>query len=696
MRPCERDTEEYVGIVAATDASGDVFLYLPKKFWGQTGLKPALSKCGRAFKGGRRHGGDNVISEVYTNWFDGRVHVRFAFDRRPLAQMRAALVSAGKFSYTRLVPSIEHLMLGERKDYMQPTLAKVEAAAEEMDGKFGHNGARLNKEQRHAVAAVICGAGRAAPYGIHGPPGTGKTVTLVSLAVEIRNAYPKSRLLCCAPQNYSADLLCSALATSGLGPEKLFRLNDPRRPPYSMKEDVIPYAKINEATGMFELPSFSDLGSYAIVVTTCAAAALLVPSGARFGDLGTPGFTHVLIDEGGQALLPEALIPLALLRPQGNPMSDPGWGAVVCGDPQQLGPTVRSPSAASSGLSSSLLERLISAHYESSAELISAGRTPATSMLVANYRSHASLLDLPSKLFYRGQLVAAADPSSVLPPNWNELSMSDEKEEEQLEEESETTPTDLSSSGLASLMFYGVRGQQEREGDVPSYHNALEAAAVADLVQGLLKSGAGVVATDIGVMATYRRQVRSIRILFRQRGLGSVRVGTVDDYQGQEERIVFISTVLSRPSSLPKSQNSQDTHLGLWNNPKRFNVAITRAKALLVVVGHPAVLIEDPSWRKLIRHCAVTGAFRGAGAAALAEKLGVVPLNSDFILTHNDNNSDEYKDETDYVGGDMAAAIDQMAALALLGAGDASLIYPETLDEMHAAYAEETEWRVMF
>lgn len=91
--------------------------------------------------------------------------------------------------------------------------------------------------------------------------------------------------------------------------------------------------------------------------------------------------------------------------------------------------------------------------------------------------------------------------------------------------------------------------------------------------------------------------------------------------QGQEERIIFISTVLSRPDSLPPpSGGSQagaaagsvaaDVHLGFWRNPRRFNVAVTRAKALLVVVGQPAVLLEDHSWRELLRWAPGLGVAR--------------------------------------------------------------------------------------
>lgn len=131
-------------------------------------------------------------------------------------------------------------------------------------------------------------------------------------------------------------------------------------------------------------------------------------------------------------------------------------------------------------------------------------------------------------------------------------------------------------------------------------------------------------------------QVQKIRLLLRERGLGAVRVGTVDDYQGQEERIIFISTTLTRPESLPPvlpdlSPTPQQEYqavdsstqqgatsrysagwssgtpglsdVGFWRNPKRFNVAITRAKALLVVVGSPRVLVADANWRQLLQHC---------------------------------------------------------------------------------------------
>lgn len=102
-------------------------------------------------------------------------------------------------------------------------------------------------------------------------------------------------------------------------------------------------------------------------------------------------------------------------------------------------------------------------------------------------------------------------------------------------------------------------------------------------------------------------QVKKLRLLLRARDLGAVRVGTVDDFQGQEARIIFISTVLSRPADSPIMPGrskagglptpapqgvAADPAVGFFRNPNRFNVAITRAQALMVVLGHPLVLMQ--------------------------------------------------------------------------------------------------------
>lgn len=112
-------------------------------------------------------------------------------------------------------------------------------------------------------------------------------------------------------------------------------------------------------------------------------------------------------------------------------------------------------------------------------------------------------------------------------------------------------------------------------------------------------------------------QVKKLRLLLRARDLAAVRVGTVDDFQGQEARIIFISTVLSRPSTnsgalgtraaareagLGPQTAAADPAVGFFRNPNRFNVAITRAQALMVVLGHPLVLMQVQSCQQQLRY----------------------------------------------------------------------------------------------
>eukprot|EP00955_Chlamydomonas_euryale_P060109 357613-Chlamydomonas_euryale.AAC.3 len=232
-----------------------------------------------------------------------------------------------------------------------------------------------------------------------------------------------------------------------------------------------------------------------------------------------------------------------------------------------------------------------------------------------------------------------------------------------------------------------------------------------------------------------------MRQLLRSRGLGVVRVGTVDDYQGQEARVVFISTVLSSVESLPKpppttplqqrraagsplrkdggggdngdvdargasAAFSSAASLGFWSNPKRFNVAITRCRALLVVVGHPVVLLADACWRQLLAHCARRGAVRGAGAR-LVESLMTPSAETDPLGGGgSDDGSGEWgSDGDDEDGGEgegddddnddeLRAAAEQLAEMALLGAGDSASMFPQTLEDYEVAMAEEAPSRI--
>lgn len=112
----------------------------------------------------------------------------------------------------------------------------------------------------------------------------------------------------------------------------------------------------------------------------------------------------------------------------------------------------------------------------------------------------------------------------------------------------------------------------------------------------------------IGIIAPYRRQVQKIQGELRKRSISGVTVGSTEEFQGQERRIIIISTVRSSADYLNMDKQFQ---LGFLENPKRFNVAVTRAKALLVVVGNPRILCLDPSWKELISYTKSKGGYKG-------------------------------------------------------------------------------------
>ncbi|KAL2650062.1 hypothetical protein R1flu_018190 [Riccia fluitans] len=590
------------------------------------------------------------------------VHVRFTFNRLVLYRMHHALQKVASLSMKILPCSCN--MASKTKENDIPTSrtanepshappSKVEFSKPEHKARdvLEHRGAvkSLNKEQWKAVTSVVDRVHGSGPYIILGPPGTGKTVTVVECILEVLAKDPSARLCVCAPSNYAADILCSGIAAGGVDRSVMWRMNDPRRNRASVKVDVSPFCE-------YQLKSEQDdMKPFRVIVCTCGAAGMLNEP-PYVGKVGP--FSHVFVDEAGQALIPEALIPLSL--------ANSSTCRVLCGDPKQLGPVVHSKLAAERGLDESLISR-----FEKSEEsCASVGVSKfCVIKLVRNYRANAKLLELPSRMFYNNELIAAAQSDTVHPPkDWQELKGRD-----------------------FPMLFYGVKGQQMREGESPSYFNPVEAVKVVDLISGLL-SKTTVTPGDIGVMAPYRRQVYKLRLLLRSKSLGAVRVGTVDDYQGQEEKIVFISTVLTRLDSLKKVETvGKDKHIGFLGNAKRFNVAITRAQAMLVVVGHPLVLAQDENWSELLRYCLARDAFRGFGSEYVPS---FMPFDSSASIDTSGSEQDDTDSNNPLEDLEIAKAIEKIAELSLLGMGDIDKLYPGDLDSMYSAFTEEMEWRV--
>ncbi|XP_035379560.1 RNA helicase Mov10l1 [Electrophorus electricus] len=429
----------------------------------------------------------------------------------------------------------------------------------------------LNPAQKEAVKYILRGDSRPTPYVLFGPPGTGKTITLMEAILQVYHRVPGSRVLVCTPSNSAADLICIRLHESGyLHDASLARVNATCRQEEYIPEVLRQYSRAGE--------DVRHASFHRIVVSTCSSAGMFYQIGLRVGH-----FTHLFVDEAGQATEPECLIPLGLL-------SEKTGQVVLAGDPRQLGPIVKSKLSEVFGLGVSLLERLMATPLYSCNER---GYNPLlVTKLVYNYRSHEVLLALPSRLFYGGELCVRSQRAVVDSLcHWSRL------------------PT----KGFP-LIFHGVRGTEMREGSNPSWFNPAEAVQVMFYCCQLAKRLYNpIMATDIGIIAPYKKQVEKIRVLLHRVGLADIKVGSVEEFQGQEFLVIILSTARSN-EALPSSdlQNS----LGFLSNPKRFNVAITRPKALLVVIGNPHILVKDPCFHALLQYAYENGAFLGCDPPA--------------------------------------------------------------------------------
>ncbi|KAF9969704.1 hypothetical protein BGZ73_007807 [Actinomortierella ambigua] len=414
-----------------------------------------------------------------------------------------------------------------------------------------------------------------------------------------------------------------------LKPAYLFRLNDATRTFAEVPDAIMLYCF---GSSYFELPPLEDLLKFRVVVCTCMDATMLISGGASNISIreyysGRPEtakkpedrshWTHLFIDEAGQAIEPETDIPLLCIMDEAITAAQ----VILCGDHQQLGPKTYLPE-----LQYSYLERLMTtvplyrdhpqsrnllANKASSAlpaaaqqrqqakrnsrdVLQLASTIPCFTNLVQNYRSHPKMLMMPSHLFYNDTLVASADTAQT----------------------HALLGHDILPNPDCPIVFIGVKGVDRSSlTEAISWRNDEEAEMVLQAIERLLHrapddnyTGPRVSEADIGVIAPFREQVKAIRQVLRMNKLSSVNVGTVEDYQGQEHRVMLISTTRSRAKYLDQDVRQG---LGLVHFRKRINVALTRAKAMLIIVGNPELLILDDHWNEYLHFCIRNAAYTG-------------------------------------------------------------------------------------
>ncbi|ORY29239.1 P-loop containing nucleoside triphosphate hydrolase protein [Rhizoclosmatium globosum] len=511
----------------------------------------------------------------------------------------------------------------------------------------------LNTHQIKAVAQIVSKRESQTPFVIFGPPGTGKTKTLVEAVKLALRMMPNARILVTAPSNAAVDLIVHRLSDAqpgGLPPSQMIRVNAYTRSPESVPHFIARYSLRDDRKGIYVIPkSQSELSTYRVVCTTLYTASALQGMGAFDPVPGPNGalenwFTHIFCDEVGHATETEfwagvggAVSPmLKVLKEKdvkqeerslfkkiagdfntskNNVVAGKLPQLVIVGDPKQLGPIVRSDLAEQCGYSMSYLERLVetcSAYGRKGGDDVVGERyqNPHNIVqLVDNYRSHPAILELYSKTFYDGDLVCCAKNDGKLSrlswlPNRNEF----------------------------PLVFHGVCGKDEREGSSPSWFNMDEVNTVLDYLKTLLTgasppktgrggglfgsnmfqtekaSNIGLTMDEIGIITPYRKQIDKIRARLQKEGWSRIRVGTVEEFQGDEKKVIILSTVRSSAQWIEKDQKF---NIGFLRNPKRFNVSISRAKSLMIIIGNPEILCGDKYWEKLVRYCEVNGACVG-------------------------------------------------------------------------------------
>ncbi|KFW74564.1 Putative helicase MOV-10, partial [Manacus vitellinus] len=553
--------------------------------------------------------------------YKGYVHnveldkVKLGFSPKMLSKFVKNLKFDVTFTFSRLPLQVQHraVVLAMRRGLSSLLFPSASCHMSLFAGPFQprwfDRKLQANEEQRRAVTHIVTGMSRPAPYLIFGPPGTGKTVTVVEgrqqgtwgsvlsppPATQVWTCFKDARILACAPSNSAADLLCQRLIPD-IPPRNVYRLIASSRNYREVPADIRPCCNWDDEQSSYVYPSKEYLGRYRVLVTTLVTAGRLVS--ANF----PPGyFSHVFIDECGHAVEPESVVAIAgLLTPMDQKTNPNGGQLVLAGDPKQLGPVLTSPLAMEHGLGTSLLERLMLHNplYQKSSE----GYDPQfVTKLLWNYRSHEAILKIPNELFYDSELKACESDGLDVRNfycNWEELP----------------------KQGFP-IIFHGVCGEDQREEKSPSFFNTAEIEVLVDYLKKLLQSqgkkGCPTVSPkEIGIISPYRKQVEKIRraitsldpVLKRLADISQLKVGSVEEFQGQERRVILISTVRSYSAYL---QFDKTFRLGFLKNPKRLNVALTRAKALLIVVGNPAVLSKDEHWNRFLMYCKEEGGYTG-------------------------------------------------------------------------------------
>ena len=459
----------------------------------------------------------------------------------------------------------------------------------------------LNPTQERAVNEVLWAKDVAI---VHGPPGTGKTTTLVEAINE--TLMRESQVLVCAQSNMAVDWISEKLVDRGINVLRIgnpTRVNDkmlgftyerrfeshPDYPQLWAIRKAIRELRSNRKKGSESFHQKMDrlrsraaeieirinaelFGEARVIACTLVGSAHRLLEGMKFGTL--------FIDEAAQALEAACWIPMRRAN-----------RVILAGDHCQLPPTVKSIAALRAGLGKTLMER------------IAENKPEVVTLLKIQYRMNEDIMRFSSDWFYGGQVESAPQIKyrSILdfdhPITWIDTS----NEENRITIEGEDAPEDsasTSSSSSAANQNSDLNFKEQFVGESFGRINKAEAElTLLTLAEYFTKIGKQRVlgdSIDVGIISPYRAQVQYLKKLIKKYEFFKpyrrlISVNTVDGFQGQERDVILISLVRS----------NDEGQIGFLKDLRRMNVAMTRARMKLIILGNKDTMTQHPFYKKL-------------------------------------------------------------------------------------------------
>jgi superfamily I DNA and/or RNA helicase len=511
--------------------------------------------------------------------YDGKLGVQLLFDENSYKEMEYGLKKL-LTTTDQHIEELKNILLGD-------TNAEFKDASP-------INLPELNVSQNLALNKVLTAKQVAI---IHGPPGTGKTTTLIQSIIQTLKI--ENQVLVCAPSNAAIDLIVEKLGQENVN---VVRIGHPAR----VTEEVLSNTLDNKITKHQQYKELKSLRKSAveyrnlghkykrnfgqeereqrhamlseakrfkveadllanyikddILNKTKVIATTLI--GANNFALKDKHFSTVFIDEAAQGLEPAAWLPII--------KSD---RVIFAGDHCQLPPTIKSFDAAKKGLEITLFEKAIK-------------RNHADTMLTEQYRMHQTIMKFSSKHFYKNQLIANKTVANWtifpedLPIEFIDTAGTGFFEQTNLESKSSLNPEEK------DLLFQHLQ-------------NYLENIALLKLTDSIDK---------IGIISPYKAQVTLMQEAFtadkpfNNELAKKININTIDSFQGQERDIIYISLVRS----------NEKGEIGFLADTRRMNVAMTRARKKLVIIGDSATIGNHPFYNEFINYINEIGAYKSA------------------------------------------------------------------------------------